>query len=520
MTNKLYFVFVCLGISVSGSHSQINILSDKAYKLSASIDENSAQFSNSITDIIIVNDALWLGTGKGLSRSTNGGNSWENYYETSTFGKDDIAAIAVRGKEVWAALAHSVDRDGNSLPEGGGLRYSSDGGETWTAFPQPQDTTNIDTLQYGNSIVRAIGVRTAIQNVTYDIAVTRSAVWITSWGGMARKSTDKGNTWERVILPPDSLSSISIDDTLVFDLSPSSGKLGLSENLNHIPFSVIAENDSTIWIGTAGGINKTTDGGKSWKKFSETNQDEPISGNFVVALALQQTQTGTIVWAATEPAEDETRKRAVSFTTDGGVTWKQTLIGEFAHNFGFKGDTVYVPTDNGIFRSADFGETWIQTGTIYDKTSRQRYTQSYFYSAASYGDTVWLGGADGLVSTIDNASFPFGSNWSILHASQPLKSMTSTYAFPNPFAPDDETVRIHYTTGKSGNAQVTVRVFDFGMNLVRTIIQNTPREPNREHDELWNGQDNNGKTVANGIYFYHVIVNNDEPRWGKILVIR
>ena len=211
MTNKLYFVFVCLGISVSGSHSQINILSDKAYKLSASIDENSAQFSNSITDIIIVNDALWLGTGKGLSRSTNGGNSWENYYETSTFGKDDIAAIAVRGKEVWAALAHSVDRDGNSLPEGGGLRYSSDGGETWTAFPQPQDTTNIDTLQYGNSIVRAIGVRTAIQNVTYDIAVTRSAVWITSWGGMARKSTDKGNTWERVILPPDSLSSISID---------------------------------------------------------------------------------------------------------------------------------------------------------------------------------------------------------------------------------------------------------------------------------------------------------------------
>ena len=518
MTNKLYFIFVCLGISVS--YSQVNILSNKAYDLSAFNNGSSTQLSNSITDIVIVNDTVWLGTGKGLSRSTNGGRSWENYYETPEFGKDDISAIAVRGKEVWVALAHSVDRDGNSLPEGGGLRYSSNGGETWDAFPQPQDTTNIDTLYYGNSTVRAIGVRTAIQNVTYDIAVTDSALWITSWGGMARKSTNKGNTWERVILPPDRLDSISMSQSIVFDLSPDTGKLGLSKNLNHRTFAVVAENDSTIWIGTAGGINKTTDGGKSWKKFSEQNQDEPISGNFVVALALQKTQTGTVVWAATEPAEDETKKRAVSFTTDGGNTWKQTLIGEFAHNFGFKGDTVYMPTDNGVFRSFDFGKSWIQTGTIYDKTSRQRYTQSAFYSAASYGNTVWFGGADGLIKTIEDSTSPFGSNWTILHASQRVQSYTQTYAYPNPFAPDDETVRIHYATGKTGDAQVTVRVFDFGMNLVRTIIQNTSREPNREHDEVWNGTDNNGMTVANGIYFYQVLVDRDEPRWGKILVIR
>ena len=42
-----------------------------------------------------------------------------------------------------------------------------------------------------------------------------------------------------------------------------------------------------VWIGTAGGINKTTDGGQSWVKFNHTNEASPISGNFVVAL--QQT---------------------------------------------------------------------------------------------------------------------------------------------------------------------------------------------------------------------------------------
>lgn len=508
-------LLVFLGICISFANGKIPL----TFSLT-SYTSSSQLLSNSISNIAISNDTIWIGTGKGLSRSTDGGRTWKNYYGTPEFGTDDVSAIALRGKEVWVALAHSVERDGQTLPEGGGLRYSPDGGDTWIAFPQPLDTNNIDTLTYGNSKVRALGVTTAIQNVTYDIAITNSAIWITSWGGMARKSTNNGATWERVILPPDHLNAISMDESITFDLSPSKGKLGLSENFNHIPFSVVAENDSTIWIGTAGGINKTTNGGRSWVKFNKQNQSNPISGNFVVALAVQVTSSQTIMWAATEPANDNTEKRAVSYSTNGGATWSQTLIGEFAHNFGFKGNVIYVPTDNGVFRSSDFGKSWLQTGTMYDKNNRHRYTQTKFYSADSYGDTVWLGGIDGLIKTIDNDTNPFGSNWTILHASQPLRTAAEVYAYPNPFAPDDEIVRIHYSTGKNANAQVTVRVFDFGMSLVRTIIQNASREPNREHDEIWNGKDNNNNYVANGVYFYQVVVDNDEPRWGKILVIK
>lgn len=82
--------------------------------------------------------------------------------------------------------------------------------------------------------------------------------------------------------------------------------------------------------------------------------------------------------------------------------------GEFPHNFGFKNDIVYVPTDNGVFRSGDLGQSWVQTGTIFDKVTRQRYTQTKFFGAASNGDSIWLGGGDGLVKTIDNATTPFG----------------------------------------------------------------------------------------------------------------
>ncbi|MFZ4620377.1 MAG: hypothetical protein ACOYNS_07455 [Bacteroidota bacterium] len=508
-------------LAIGTVQAQKRSLYARTFEMTQSSAGSPLQAGNSITDVVVSHDTIWLGTGKGLSRSTDGGRSWTNYYNTPAFGTEDISAVAFRGKDVWAATAHTVDKDGQSLPEGSGLRYSSNGGESWKVIAQPLDANNVDTLFWNSkSTIRALGITTAVNNITYDIAIAGNAVYICSFAGMARVSTDTGKTWQRVILPPDNLTSIGPNDSLNFDLSPSGGALGLQNNLNHRAFSVFAENDSTIWIGSAAGLNKTTNRGKSWLHFSKQTQTNPISGNFVVAIGQQRTNTKSIIWAATINATDNTEKRGVSFSEDGGLSWKQTLLGEFAHNFGFKNDVVYVPTDNGIFRSGDLGQSWIQTGTIYDKTNRQRYSQTKFFGAASYGDTVWLGGADGLVRTIDNISTPFGSSWTILHASRPLPSVTETYSYPNPFAPDDEVVRLHYATGKPSTANVTIRVFDFGMNLVRTVIRNAPRVPGREHDELWDGKDDNGNQISNGVYFYQIVVDNDEPHWGKILAIQ
>ncbi len=518
---KRFFLLLSWFMYCEMLFAQSHILSENSFQLSQTNGTVSPQLSNTITDIVINNDTIWLGTAKGLSRSTDGGQSWKNYYNTPEFGKEDISALAVRGKDVWVATAHSIDKDGQSLPEGSGLRYSSDGGTTWKVIAQPVDSKNIDTVFFNSkSLIRALGITTAINNITYDIAIAGNSVWVCSFAGMARRSTDNGTTWKRVIIPPDNLTSIGPNDSLVFDLSPSGGALGLQNNLNHRAFSVLAENDSTIWIGTAGGINKTTNGGVSWIKFSKQTQVNPISGNFVVALGKQKTISKNIIWAATVAASDNTEKKGVSFSEDGGLSWKQTLIGEFAHNFGFKNNIIYIPTDNGVFRSEDFGISWTQTGTIYDKVTRQRYTQSKFFSAGSSGDTAWFGGSDGLVTTIDNSTNYFGSNWTISHASQPVSSRTETYAYPNPFAPDDEVVRIHYNTRKTATAKVTIRIFNFGMNLIDTPVQNVLREANREHDELWNGKKQDGSFVTNGVYFYQIVIDNDEPRWGKILVIQ
>ncbi len=512
--------------------AESQVLRENGYKFNNSaIVLDSKQLSNSVTDIFFVGDTMWIGTGKGLSRSVDGGRTWKNYYGTPEFGKEDVSAIAVFKNQIWVATAHSVVIDDKSLPEGSGIRYSSDGGTTWQVFPQPVDVNNVDTLVWNSkstvdsynwnpkSVIRALGITTTIQNLTYDISANDSAVWIASWAGMVRKSTDKGKTWNRVILPPDSRSSISPNDSLVFDLSPSQGKLGLERNLNHSGFSVLAEDNNTIWVGTAGGINKTTDGGKSWLKFSHQNQIEPISGNFVVALAKQKFGTKNILWAATINAEGNDEKRGVSFSDDGGVSWKTTLLGEFTHNFGIKNDIVYAVTDNGIFRSTDFGNSWSTTGTIQDPSNKQRIASTKFYSSAPQGDTVFFGGNDGLIKTIDNSSVPFGSAWKILRASQSVSGTHSTYAFPNPFSPDDEVVRLHYAVSKI-TSRVTIRIFDFGMNLVRTVIQNVTRNGNAEYDEIWNGKTDAQQQVVNGVYFYEIIIDDEQPMWGKILVLQ
>ena len=476
--------------------------------------------SNTIYDIIAIGDTIWLGTSRGVSLSTDRGVTWKNFYQTSPFGEDNISAIAYNNGIVWVATATSQDDNGTSIPVGTGLKYTTNNGVSWSSIPQPIDDDNATTEQYGINTLNALPITVPQQNLTYDIAFTPGTVWITSWAGGLRKSTDYGNTWQRVVLPPDYLDSISPTDTLNFCLSPQAGEFCDSTNYNHVAFSVIAANETTLYVGTADGINKSTDSGISWVKFNHQNQSEPISGNFITSLGYNFT-TNTI-WAATWKANDNNEEYGVSSSSDGGKTWKTFLIDEKAHNFGFKGVDVIAVTDNGAFRSTNQGNSWILptsvVDSISDPTSNLVLRTNVFYSAGSEGNTVWLGSDDGLAK-LDETSLWEGT-WKLYFASQRLKTGGETYAYPNPFSPRQEQLKIKYSTGGE-DASVTIRIFDFGMNYVRTVIQNVTR--NRDVDgppDFWDGKDDAGNIVPNGVYIYRVDVNSNDPLFGKIIVLQ
>ena len=480
--------------------------------------------TNSINEILIRHDSVWFGTENGLSLTVNGGTTWTNFSNTNTFDDKGISALAIKNNLIWVATGYSTSPNGQSVQTGGGLHYSTDRGSTWSFIPQPIDKGSVDTLLYGTNKIRALAVTIPQQNITFDIALTSTTVWTASWGGMLRKSTDLGSSWTRVILPPDSLDSIKPSDSLnyAFDLSPSSGRLGLKGNNNHLLFSVYASNDSIIWVGTAGGINKSIDGGISWRKFSHQNQAHSISGNFVVALKEQIWKNRRILWAATVNADDPDETKGVSYSEDGGETWKTTLLGEWAHNIAVKDSIVYIATDGGLLRSSDFGESWIRSGSIFDPINLQRFVSPACYAAGAKDDTVWVGGPEGTAYTLDSPAQPFGLVWHIFRTAERTENKNSTYAFPNPFSPSSEPVRLHYSISNAslGTQEVSIHIFDFAMLPVRTLIQKASRSSGKEYDEIWNGRNDNRSMVVNGVYFYRVEINDQSPQWGKIMVLR
>ncbi len=478
--------------------------------------------SNLINELVAQNDTLWVGTENGLARLRMQGASWDVFGSTAPFDGKGVSAFAGNDAVLWTAVAYSIDQQDERIPSGGGLYFSLDRGQNWTFVAQPVDEGLVDTITtYGATGIRSLAITTTANNLTYDLAVTSDGVWTANFAGMLRRSTDLGTTWQKVVLPPDGEPSfIRSTDTLNFDLAPTSGKAGLTGNLNHRVFSVHVTSDSVIWVGTAGGINKTTDGGQSWRRFSRQNQTESISGNFVVAIREQFWNGRRIVWAATVNAESSEEQRGVSYSDDGGEHWKRTLLGEFAHNIAIRDSIVYITTDNGLYRTNDFGETWIRTGSITDPLNGHRFNSTTLYGVAVLGDTVWIGGPEGIASTVDSPASPFGSRWSIFRTYARSTSPSEAYSYPSPFAPDDEAVRIHYRTPGTGLTRVSIRIFDFAMAPVRTLLNDAVRTAGTEHDDLWDGRTDGGALVANGVYFFQIEFEGHDPVWGKIFAIK
>jgi hypothetical protein len=491
---KLYYIWY--GIFLVGlfsfSHSQIL----EKYCLQNGGSFTTGPISNGITDIRVYGNEVWIAAGRGLSRTSDNGETWITYTRNDGLGKGGVSAFAKRNNIIWAATVYDTTIGNDELLAGGGLSFSNDDGETWEWIPQPVDSRDITEYK---------PTTTHVQNTTWDIALTDSAVWITSWGGGLRKSTDMGTTWEVVTV-----------DGFPFDVL---------RNYTHMGFAVIYD-ENALWAGSGGGIHKSTDGGNTWITFNHQNQTESISGNWIVALGHQQMIENDLIWAATWSAEgeaaDETEYRAVSWSEDGGLTWNVTLKGESAHNFAFDDSIVYAATDNGLFKSINFGETWAVFPQIEDSNSDEKLYSTEFYSTGVGKDNIlWAGSADGLVRTSDN-----GISWKIFHTFQvPGENGTpKTYAYPNPFSPlrhnlvnDEGHVRFQYRTKQS--ALINVHVYDYGMNLVRSVAEDKERSSPGDYYEVWDGRNDIGDMVANGVYFYKISISGKEVLWGKVMVV-
>lgn len=532
-TKYLFGVCIVLLVFNTGVFSQKKFL--RRFEIySTSIHTSITPPSNNVSHMAVDTSrgitSLWIGTGKGLAKSSNTGRSWIDYGSDPAFADPGIFAISsMNNTIIWAATGHDENTDGGSVQTGSGYAFSTNGGTSWQHLRQAMDKQQDSLLPYGIDTIWFLPVVVPEENVTFDVALTPGVEWISSWASGLRKSTDNGQHWQRIPLPPDNRNSIKPTDTLWTYATNDTlhqhkilPRFDPRLNNNFLAFSVYAADSNTLWCGTAGGVNKSTDGGQSWVKFSHQNQSKPILGDWVIAIRGQRMQNTLRIWTTNWVASDNAESYGVSYSDDSGSSWTNLLQGIRAYDFSFDSSICYIATDNGIFRTSDGGLSFTNFSNFDDPTNHQTITSPQVYTSAVVGDTVFIGTGDGVAHTIDSPEHPFGSQWSVGRSYVPLQSSSSTYAYPNPFSPGSEPIRIHYKLPNSGSTashDVRIQIFDFGMNRVRTLI-NSSRTGSSDFDEIWNGLDDHQRMVANGVYLYRIDIDAQNAVFGKIIVLQ
>ncbi len=478
---------------------------------------------NSISNLHAEGDTLWVGPL--LNVTTDGGATWLIADADSLLnGRNRVFSIDVEGPVVWAGLGYTSQTLDGDFPSAGGFLVSHDGGETFTyRFPQ-LDVSNDSLISYGVSVLPALPVTVPEQSPPYDIDYDprTGTVWVAGWASGLRKSTNDGRTWQRVVLPPDDRTSISPDSLNLFYYAPRRGELG---NYNHTAFSVLIDEEGTVWAGTPVGVNRSTDGGRSWTRFEADGTNQGLVGNWVTAIEEQPMPGRNPVWMATWNSGDGGNTyNGITVTRDGGETFQQVLTGETVIDFAFSDDGIVYAAgrEAGLFISDDAGASW-RTVVDFGITGvpggdRLDVTAVATVARPDAPDVLWVGTSGGLYKSTDE-----GQSWQVFRALVPTHPEeptfdapdVETFAYPNPFSPAaDRVVGIRYDLDQA--ASVEIRIFDFAMTPVRNLL-NEERSAG-PLDVLWDGTDDNGLRVANGVYFF-AVREGSRTAWGKILVI-
>ena len=498
------------------------VYGQRAYLMSPSQSLESSPYgilNNSIANLYATDGAIWVGPY--LNVSSDQGSTWYLPQSDSLFGTvNRLFSLDIDGDIIVAGIGRNDQTGGQSVQTAAGFLISEDGGSTFSyRFPQ-LDGPNDDTEVYGVSVLPALPVIVPQQSPPFDIDFdpTTQQIWVAGWASGIRKSADMGRTWSRVVLPPDDLDVISPEIPYSFSVEPQRGGTG---SLNHMGFSILVDNSGTVWAGTAGGLNRSTNGGTAWRRFKANGTGQSLTGNWIISLEEQPQTTPPTIWAAswnTGESGGAAGQYGVTIIKDGGERFQQALLGEKVFDFAFDGGTVYVAGDNGLFISSDGGLSWDSISQFRDGvTGRVVRPQSNIFSVEVENGVLWVGSSDGLLRSTDE-----GKTWTIFHVNVPLHPQEASnsvpdvdvYAYPNPFSRgDDSFVRIKYEVQTPGMAQI--RLFDFGMNVVRTLSIPVASGVN---ESMWDGLNDSGASVSNGPYFYEVEVDGRSYR-GKILVI-
>lgn len=451
---------------------------------------------------------LYVGTENGLFRITMGGGDVIGAYEPPLYqyvSGDTTGAQIIRKVRAFRSggnlmLWAASHRPSGAVSQRNASLFSNDSGATW-------QTVHIDL-------------------VPYDFAFLRDTTYAATNGGLLVAPMSGGDY-------VDSLSSVE----QVFErLQSGTDSLELRAG-----FRAIATIRDTIWLGGDHGFAQRRPGNKDWDiehfiprdsvdqiqlfRYDPANPGTSISGEFVIALDIQDLDTAKYIWASTRPS-DTAHTLAVSRSTDNGQTWSHYLDEVITWNLSSYKENLWAATSDGLYLTTNGGNSW-RTFDIFDAANNTSFygTREVLAVRQIDDNTVLVGSEDGLARSTD-----LGQTWTITRSFVGLNtpaaggSDVDVYASPVPFSPNTGRLRIHYKPETNGN--VTITVYDFAMQKVATILDGEYRDGRPGPDpfgtnhyiEEWDARNDNGDMVATGVYFFKVETAGT-TQWGKLVII-
>lgn len=482
---------------------------------------------NGVTNLHAEGDSLWVGPL--LHLTVDGGASWlQAEADSLSRERGRVFSIDAEGRTVWVGLGYSKEdrRSNGSVSTAAGFLASEDGGASWTYRPPPLDARGDSTVTYGGQTLEALPVVVPEQSPPFDVDVDPASgtVWTAGWASGFRRAEIGAAGWDRIVVPPDTLDHLHPDSSYAFEVGPQRGTAQAANN--YLAFSVLVDETGTVWAGSAAGLNRSVGAAHEdpdslvWDRFTRSNTGGDLPGDWVISVEEQPDPAArNPVWVACWQAGEGDRY-GLAVTRDGGATYETVLLGEQIHDVAFRGDTVYAAGERGLFVSSNGGRSWRVrrsfSGPDGELPLRRDLTA---FAAATTPSAVWVGTDDGLLRSADG-----GQTWRLFRTDVPVDPeeptdaapSVETYAYPNPYSPQNHgLLRIRYELERA--QAVRIRLFDFAMNLVATVLDR--RQGAGAHEVVWRGTDRDGRRVANGTYLY-AIETDDETLWGKILVAR
>jgi photosystem II stability/assembly factor-like uncharacterized protein len=293
-----------------------------------------AAYSGRVTAIAVPRSAeprpktFYIGAaGGGVWKTTNGGVTWSSV--SSGLGSETIGDIAVAPSDsqiVWAGTGEK-----NSLRSqywGDGVYKSTTGGRSWTKM--------------GLAETRAIGrivIHPAGPDTVYVAALGH--LWGPNPERGIYKTTDGGKTWSRILF---------VDDTTGFvDLAMDPGD---PNTLYAAAWHRLRWGGSHMeGVGKGSGMYRTTDGGKSWTRLTDSTRHNGLPADHIGRIGLAiSAQNPKLVFAmiqvdrgVTDPAQG--RFGGVFRSADAGATWTQVNDLQAVPHYYY--DAIFVdPTDS------------------------------------------------------------------------------------------------------------------------------------------------------------------------------